>query len=299
MAHSIYQVDLGATAKLKGISNQNISASLERSLFQGGGTQYAFNVTTLKADIRAQISSFDLKTAIDEIGILPLDLAVDPISLYSRKLVSGGSYSTGASHYKDTLSNGIAVIDNISASQGSDATISLSAIPVSDGINSPIVGADSQNVPTLVRETERYTLGPCKIGATWFPLQSMDLAINPDFEVFGDDGYVFPTHASMTMIKPEFKLKTNDLSQLRAYALEGQAGAGAADLVIFLKKCLPGGGRVPSGTAEHIKMTIKEYQLAVDGMGGGIGLSEGTLTVIPVFDGTNAIIAFDTASEIA
>ena len=291
-----YPISFGSDI-IKGVKSLSISTELQKVLHEGTGVIEPHGVSTLKADQKISISSADIKTAIDTVGLFGLNLATENLNLYAQKLAPGGTYATGSSHVKFVANKGVAYIESISANLDQEASVSIAVIPTTDGTNPPIVPTDSSALPTLTHDDVRFTLGTAKVGATAIPgLQSITINTGIQAQPVGGDGLPYHTEAYVTKRVLSITLTTNDVGKAILQDAQGKLGA---DLVVTFKKCASGALRLANATEEHIAVTLKAFQInnSANELTGPVGSS--TIMITPFFDGTNDTIEVDTASAIA
>lgn len=291
-----YQATLDSST-IKGIKSLSVSSDLQKVLYDGSGVFEAHGVATLKADQRISLSSADLKSVIDAIGLLSVSLATKNLTVYAQKLLAGSTFATGASHVKFVCNKGIIYIDSISATLDQEATISVSAIPTSDGVNPPIVPTDSVALSTLVRDSIRFTLGTVSVNSVAIPVQSVSINLGIQAQPVGADGLPYHTEAYVSKRAISITITTNDIGKAIVQKAEGLASAG--DLIISFKKIAIGGTRVANATEEHIVFNVKGYQInnSANDLSGAVG--NATLMITPYWDGTNDAITVSTASAIS
>lgn len=243
-----------------------------------------------------------LKAALDIIGIDGYTVAA-AADTYWQKMPAGGVRGGASQHIKVTTALGMIIPVGMSASQNGDATVSYQLLPrSSDGLTAPVVATASQSLAGSPTVDELFTLGPVKFGASFID-GITDVAVTFGINVARDtfDGHVYPTIEALDTRAPNIEFTTADLNAVEVTV--GRAGAaisGASPAKVWFRKKAAGGLNVVNATAEHIQLTANEGRLSVvstDAQHEQYGTAR--LRITPTHDGSNDIIAVDTAAAIA
>lgn len=245
-----------------------------------------------------------IAVALAQAGISGVAIDVDtPATLGSLEaffhlLVEGGTRAATAT--KITINEGILIPRTLSASQGGVARFSCEAHATYDGTNDPLVLLASQTLPTVTPGVaELFTLGPVQLnGVAVNGVVDVSIDFGIELIVEGSDGEVWPRFVGIMRRQPIISFTTPDAGLLSTLGITGDA-QGATDSVVYLRKIAEGGTRELDATAEHIKISVDEGMVYVEDAsashGGRYALR---CTLLPTFDGTNAVLVISTASAI-
>jgi len=299
--YKMYQVNINNVSPVDFPATQNVghTAGLQRVMFDGGGQIDPSGVATLFADKRLTFSTTDIKALLDVAGINGKKLVTpdDFLSIFWQQYDQGGTIKSGSNHLKVLINEGLLLPRNISVSQGAEASIDAEAIPTFDGTNDPLVVSDGQALVARVNASQLWTLGKATINSVDIEIQSLTIDFGIQEVARGGDGDVFNTFVAIDKREPTITFDSFDTSKLTSFVHQGSDPGGT--FVCYLRKLAAGGTRVADGTAEHIKFTVNDYQIAPENTNAAKdGQTTTSYTVKPVFDGSNNIIVINTASVI-
>lgn len=281
---------------LKGVSGQNISAGLTQHEF--GGDLDRHHVANLQSIMNASFSSTDLKSILDITALNAAQLtASNKLTLYWRQQAEGGTFTGGANDFSSAMQDGMISITSISGSHGQPASVSVQVNPTYDGTNNPITLSKTDTAPTEIVQDYAYTISKMKFGSAagdTIPLESINVNFGLDIETIGGDGEAFPSFATLRSRSPTITLTTRDLGKAFDYDFLANYD-GTNDLVINFARLEPGASRFSDASSQHIEITIKDHSMMTD----AIGDNTASITIKPIWDGTNAIMTFATASTIS
>lgn len=221
---------------------------------------------------------------------------ITTMDAWLQQLVKHGTRN--ATSKKLTIATGICVPRTLTVAQGQPAELALEAIALSsDGTTAPVAagtGTMAAN-PTPVL----HTLGPVSLNGQAYDVISMTIDFGIGLLVEASEGNVYPDYATIIARTPSISVVGKDVDLRTAVGFDGLA-QGATDSLFHLRKLDQNGKRVANNVAEHIKFTIDDGMIsaqAINAPHGERALTE--ITIVPVYDGTNAIMVIDTASVIA
>lgn len=292
----IHHVALDDT-DISGIQSLNVNNDVGSVYGDGSGLVDPKMIATMAQGGGMSFDSLDLATVLSTIDLDGFVInATNTFKMYFEKYEEGGTLASAGELM--TVNKGLAVINSINASQGSEATISVSVVPTWDGTNDPIVNSSAAPSGTI-SENIKFTLGKVKLNGSFIEPQSISLDYGYDLITRGKDGDVFPSHVGIRRRVPTITIETLDLGELTTYLNKGVPMAG--DNYFFFRKLSTASvARVADATEEHIKFTINQGQIINGGAGGSKG-SEATTSLIlkPTWDGSNNILVYDTTAAIA
>lgn len=296
-AYSVYAIDIDGTT-IEGIKDNTASQGINTLSLATDGRPAPAHSSVMGQQASVNLTSNDIKAVIDAIGLYgKLFASSDSASFWLQQRQNGGARSAGATHKRATMNQGVAVITSIQASQGQDATISVTIYVDSDGTNAPYVITENISLSALTGGDVAWTVGKIVVnGITINGIQNVTINTGVQPMRLMGDGDVQNTFTSID-IAPTVQANTNDMDSLTDFDPTGEAIASST--VIYLRKKAKGGANVADATAEHISITIN------DGMvyGGDFGASSGqaasnNLNIIATDDDVNDPLVFNTATAI-
>ena len=304
-AVSLNTATLGAGAVLLDqIQNFEDDPGINLVVASGDGQVDPTYVAVMSQRPTMSFGSSALATILGACGIsgavIDADGTYPGLVAWYQKMAEGGIRASGSAHLKMTAKEGLLIPTSVTAQQDGTAMVSVQAGLTYDGTNAPIVVADSQALSGSPAVGEMFTVGPVSInGATLEGIQS--ISFDPGLSlVFGaGDGDVWPTYVSVQARRPRISVVTTDVSALATLGISG-AAQGASDSVVWFRKKAEGGTLTADATAEHISLTMDDG-MAIPGRGSVTqdGHATREVTLVPSWDGTNAIIVISTAAAIA
>ncbi len=273
----------------KGIQSSQISPNMQQIIAASSGAIDPTFVAVGRLQPQISFTALTIKTILNACGISGAAMASD--KAFFQKMTDDGGRAGAISHMQITMANGLIIPTSIQASAlPAPATISCLATPRSaDGSASPLaivvnasleVGQDA--------DTEVYVLGAVTINGTelegvddW----SLDFGIALDI-TFGS-GHVYPTYLGIMARNPRFTIRTFDLAKFQSWAETGIAQSDT-DSTVVLQDQLASGVRGSSPITFSIDAGMAHFEtVGADQGNKGVG----QVTITPVSDGTNAIIA--------
>jgi len=280
---------------LKGISGQSVSGGLEQHEFFGDLDRH--HVANLNSNMSASFSTTDLKGILDITAFSAAQLtATNKLTLYWRKQVNGASFAASSNAFSTAIQDGMISISSISCSHGQPATASVEVQPTWDGTNDPITLSKTDTEPSEVVENYAYTIAAMKfgaLGASTIPLESITINMGLEIETIGGDGEAFPSFAVLSSRRPTISITTRDIGKAFDFDLLADYD-GTDDMILYFARLEPGASRYADGSAQHIKVTVKAHSIMTD----SVSDTSASFTVKPLWDGTNDVFQFATASTI-
>jgi hypothetical protein len=284
--------------------DQNINLAVTRFLEGSDGEVDNRYVSINEQKPMIGFTTTAIAVALAQAGISGVGIDVDtPATLgaleaFFHLLVEGGTRAATAT--KVTINEGILIPKTLSASQGAIARLTMEAHASYDGTNDPLVLLASQTLPaTTPGVAELFTLGPVQLNGVAVNGVT-DLSVDFGIELFveGSDGEVWPRFVAINRRSPVISFTTPDAGLLSTLGITGDP-QGATDSVVYFRKIAEGGTRELDATAEHIKFSIDEGMVYVEDASASHGSTYGLrVTIVPTFDGTNAVLVISTASAI-
>lgn len=303
---TIYAATINSTT-FCGITGYNMSNELQLGAEGHDGLvepRYGTNIPPiLEGKPMINIRSKDVYSILNACGIS--GLAISGVTLYWYATANKGTRASGSSHGKLTNSNAYAVVGSLNAQHNQKVIAELGIHPLSsDGLTHPLTGSTGQALSGSLASFSEYTLGPFYYkpsGGSTINIPAQSWAYEPGVTVTSenDDGLPYPDQAYMDFRAPVFRVQSHDMQKLLT---TGMLGGGGGTATFFLRKLSPTGGtRVADATAEHIKFTVAACQYYCGDQSGETapGKASGGITITPISDGTNPIVAINLASAIA
>lgn len=304
--HTLYCVQLNDTAPvvLPGIMTQNVRTGTDYQAETSSGAIYPDHVAINAQKPGADFSSVCLADCLGEIGItgLNIDDLATGLELFAYLHDDGGGRSTGATHRKYGIAQGIIIPRRITCDHRGDAQVFYEVFATWDGANDPIVITDAAAVPAAEEADDRFTIGKTTIGGVVIPeIRSWELDFGITVETEGGDSDIYDTTCSIVECKPVLTLRGVDIEWMKAAGipLVGKAGTHVNTITYLRKRLQTAAGFVADATAEHIKFTLAGLAWIDDVFSvGGKGPAECSLKLAAKFDGTNAPVTIATTSAI-
>jgi hypothetical protein len=300
------QVDLntGTDYIIDQITNMNWSAGIQEYIDQSDGSVDPSFVSGMLQDSRITATSTAIGRVLDSFDLSGASFgASDTVDLLFQKIASGGTRTGGSTEVSLGFATAMAIPRTVTANQGAEATANFEIIPWSATGSATTTSYSASATKTANTNAEQYfTLGPVSInGTTLTGVQSLTVDFGITEMVLSGDGDGWPTFVAIRRRDPRITVQCYDLSA--AHTLIGQSGTAqtATDSVFYLRKLQAGGvARVSNATEEHISIAVDDGMVYIDSTDGSHGSEAmGSITIVPVYDGTNSILAIDTSAAIA
>lgn len=288
---------------LDGVESYNFSPALQEAILAAGGQVDQTYVATMHAGPMLSLTVNDIATALAMIGISGMPISATSTATAAAFFFTqgdfGGTRKTSTNHRKVTFNEGIVVPKSISWSQKQHATMQLEMYGTYDGTNAPAVYASGVALPHTPSVDELFVGGLVKINGTSLTgVQSVSIDFGLSVERLSGDGDVYDTFVVISDRKPRISITTKDITALSTYTLTGTPLSGSTK--VFLQKMTEGGDRVSAATATHISFTINSGEIIADPFSGSSRESGGGgITIVPTYDGTNAVLVVSTSTAIS
>lgn len=282
-----------------GISGQALDTRINQAILSADG-----QVDPTFACIMGAVPVFSFRTySLDAIlAILTINgLAISAnVVLYLQKTQNNGIRATGSVHRTITIANGMIIPRSMGASQGAPAMFAFDVIATSsNGENSPLAFANNVALPTLPGVTQLFTVGPFyRNGAANVGVQSIQCDFGLQEEMRDGDGNTYPKGMHIASRQPRIEIGFDDAAVGAGLGLfEAQ---GATDSYFFFRAKTRLGASEADGNASHIKVGVDDGIWLHKNTGGDHpNFQSSVIECMPVFDGTNPIIAVTTGQVIS
>jgi len=212
------------------------------------------------------------------------------LTLYQKKLASGGGIAAGASHRKLTARKGIVIPQQLTVSTREDASLTYQAIVTYDGTNEPYTISSSVSVPAVAVDSERYGIGTMQIGSvTIDKLNSWTLDFGIETFIDNSGSAIWPVEVHIKKTAPRLTVQITDAEVLAAanIPLTGKAAA-HADTTFYLRR-RAGAGFVANGSSVHVAITMAgQAQVTQPFDASGSDPGQVALELAGKYDGSNA-----------
>jgi hypothetical protein len=272
----------------KGIQSFTFNQSLEQIVNSGSGGVDPTFVGVSKIQPEASFTSTAIKTILGSLGIGGVAMSSD--KFWFQKMAADGLRGGASVHIQATLANGIVIPTQIRAPHAAAATIGFRAVPRSaDGTASPIALINNGSLETAQSsDAELYTMGAVTLNGVALPgvdEWTLDLGIN--LWVNSSDGKVYITDVGVLSRNPVFTARTFDMDTYYSW-LDNGVAQGETDSTFVLSDQALGGVRGSSPITFTIDAGMAHFEDITGRHGERLG---GSVKVLPVWDGTNDIIA--------
>lgn len=306
--NTAYAAKYGSTV-IAGLTNLNTSLNPEVQNESGIGTPFPqFAVITAQKP-RVAFASKAVAAALGVTGSTGAKIdGTNGFLAYYAKIGDDGLPASGSVHRTYTANRGLLLPRRLNCNHRQSAMLDMEALLFSaDGAAHPVAVADNVALPTLAQNNEQHTLAGITFGisgsvTTFGCAQSLSIDFGSGAETIGCGSDLYDAHLQLPSVKPVITITGID-----AIVFAGTGGVPAvgktldhANTAIYLRKYSESGiGFVANGTAEHIKITCNGLAVVTQHNAQGTTRGEVTLQITGSWDGTNAPLQIDTASEIA
>lgn len=205
------------------------------------------------------VDTMDLKGVI---GLCPVgglyffkSCLTGDVKLFFRQGTNAGVvYAENASqHTVMTMSsNSLLFWDQIKATQGRQATISMQVHGTDNGVNATLTRTPSQAITASPVVADLFTLGPLYLNGTLISsMTSMTWANNVQVDKIAANGEAAPSYVGIRRFRPTVTIETNDVHACAGYTV---TGAALTDLKVFLRCRTRAGINYADASTEHIKL---------------------------------------------
>jgi hypothetical protein len=268
------------------VENATVSNGLSIMLGYGAGSLDPSFATAMSSKAMIECSTTQLRTvfnsgSVDLLGGVSISnsSSVTSADVYHTQYSNLASITSGSSHRRTRVNRGLLVPKSLSCSQGGEATLSFSIIPVYDGTNDPIAHNEAVALPsTLV--TEKFTLGPVYINGTAVDsVQDINADFGQQIEMQSASGLLYDSFACVSRRTPSLSIGTHYVPSLSGYGLTGTAIASTT--TINLTRMQKNGQRYGNNTNNHIVLTVYSGMVHADSFTGSDGLVKGSIVIKP------------------
>lgn len=283
------------------VEQQTLSTGLREYMQYSGGVVDPHFVSVMSGEPVLGFRTTALKRSIDALGLLGTAITSGSggAIMYFQKQVSGGTRGGSSTALSVTLSDGIAVAVSIDADEDSAATISYDLHGLStNGTTWPLSYSASATMPTDTGGDQKYTVGPVTIaGTTINGVIRSRCMLQPQLNKVRGDGFPWPTHISLKRRQVGFEVTTTELDKLATLGAFRRAFASTDYADVYFRKLAEGGDRVDAATAEHVRCRATDGLVMWRESSGTDDQPNPTATIyiIPAYDGTNPLLAVNTA----
>ena len=282
------------------IKEQSIDPRIREALVDADGAVDPTYAAIQECDPVMSFQTTDLPGFLALCGISGLAISADVV-LYYQKTTEDGIRAGGSNNKSVTISAGMVIPRSISARQGGEAVLNFDVIArSSDGLASPVTLATGVALPTGAAVDVLFTAGPWKLnGSMQEGLMSIDFDFGLHEKLMRHSGMVYPYRIHIETRHPKLRIKTTDVAFFTGNDVDGVAQGATASLIWF-RKLAREGTRTANATAEHVQLTIYDG-IWKPGRTGGSHPGEQTtdVEIMPISDGTHAIVAISTGAAIA
>ena len=287
--YTIAGMQSGSTV-FKDIRSQTLNPQLTTYLLGSSGTGYRTFVGVGQISPIIDFTSGDVKTLLASMTN-QIALAISSnFYIWFQKMTEGGLRSSGSTHYKGTIAEGMMIPVNLRMRDGADAELSCQIIMTSsDGSSSPLTLAGSQALVSSAGAASGWTLGPVSLNGTTLEgveEVSIDFGIRP--VVLGASGLVYHTFVGVMEIDPTIRITAAGIDEFLTWGLAGTAQS-ATDSTIQIQDIAEGGVR---GTSP-ITCSIDEGIMYADGITSQDGQpTRQSIVIKPTYDGVALPLAW-------
>ena len=297
-AYKLGKVGIGADI-IPAIQSNSVDFGTQEIASGGSGAQQNSLVATMLMQGNPSAQTMDLAIAINALGLTGKKLNPDSYDLYYFEKDQGGTVKAGSQHLKVSITDGMVLPRSISASQGSEALMTMEGIPLSAGVNDPIIIANDVAMPAGAEENpDKWTLGPVfwnRPSPVVFEVTDLNIDFGLQQNVQGANGVPFHTFVSVDKEEPGITFSTLDFAQL---ALIPQQGLIIEhEMRFYYTKLKQGATRHANNETVHIQFSINAGMIFPSNLSGDTTGTQG-FRIVPITDGSNPFFAVDTTSDI-
>jgi hypothetical protein len=253
----------------------------------------------------------ELKRLLDKLATpwqgYGFDSAVSPLAMYFQKHAQYGGRSVAADFIKVRSDKCLVVPTRLTANDGAEATLAFNVLAASsDGIVAPFIVTNNTASPAIAAVVDQlWTAGPLKINTAnlddtiYQHVEGIDIDFGIDAFSAGGAGLLYDHYLGVRQARPSIVVRLGDSKVISTVGLGGVAVT--ADATVFLTKLATGAaGRVAYGTLQHIGFTVTGGLVELDSAGvAGQEQGKTAIRITPAYDGTDPIVAINTAMAIS
>lgn len=239
-----------------GIREESVDLGLNPSWGGGSGDAYATMISLLGARPSLAISTTDLKTFIDKVGLYYATVTAGAVfTSYWTKTSDGGANDAGSVHEKRVINKGLLAVSQIEADDEDIARLGFGVFATYDGTNDPIALSANSALGAAGNVTTRFTLGPVELMGTQLEgVQGVTITPGVTVDARRADGFKWPRHSSCRVSGTMIEIRTLDAAAQRTFGIDGTV-LSADGAEVWLRKLGTGAAPVANATSEHIKLT--------------------------------------------
>jgi hypothetical protein len=299
-AYTLYSATIGANF-LDQMENQDYDAGIEEMLIQANGSIYNQFIAIGLQQPKLSFTTSNLFAALAQ-GLLGYEIGAGQTNttaaFYWRQFQAQGGFLAGSVQMKMLMNLGSIFPRKLSARTGERATLDMEVFPIYDGTDSPFVITNNVALPSGSPAIGHvHTAGPVVInGVTFQGVQSIDVDFGIKEQLLKSDGDAYNSFIGTPVVAPSIEIETYDMSALAAL---GSATAITGTTEFFLRAIQPGGTRYVNTDTHHIGLGVTAGMIYVENgsaKNGEVGTVK--IKIVPIFDGTNAPVTFNTATAI-
>lgn len=285
------------------VTSRDFDFGIVEYMHRGDGRVSADFRATMLQKPAFSFSTPALATVLTLLGGKGFYYTTNPVDLYVARRSGVDGIAAGAVHRKITSGAGAKVCiiaRQISAKKGNTAAmISCDGYFLSaDGVAAPIALTNAVSLPALPSAAEAFTIGGVKLngGNLLDGIGSIDIDFGNKEEIHDDGGKLYPDLAVLDTHDPTASFSTSDMALLDTLTVGGLELSAAS---FFFRKLAPA-GRVPDGTAQHVKLGLtKAFAAPGKNPTGDDGFATQDVQVRFLHDNNNAVMSINTASAIS
>lgn len=291
-----------ATSAIR-VLNGNVRQNTEITGEDSGGLYHeALSVT--KQMPEAAFSTTAIKAVLDNIGLAGTcvgdTFTLTDLDIIARAIGTCDDPLGATPHYRLHSDKGLLRLQNITASRGADAVVSVSYDAFTpDGTNAPWGETDGVAEPAT-SVSERYRLAACSIaGVNFTEIEGVDLSLNVGItDKEPRVAAIWPATAGVITVRPVLTLRGRNLAKVKLGVLELLANSAAhADTKIQLIRIEDGATYYSAAATQHIAITMAGMAAPEDLMdGGGGSRGNNSITLVGLHDGSNVPVLASTTS---
>ena len=290
----LYAVDLDSVL-IDGVSDQGIDPGNQIIRPEVDGQVDPRAIFTGTTDPVIDIQTQSIAAALAKItydGLLLI--AANDATLFCQKAEHGGTRGGALKHLKLEVKAGVVIPVSVSASVETPATLAFRIVAADDLTNDPFVFTALQSLAGTPNAVEEFFAGPVKLNNVALEgVQDIAVEFGISLRMRRAAGIAAPVHLSIRRRVSGIRITTDDAKVASDFV---NAVAIATATHVYLRKGSVG-GRVAEATAEHVKFTVAAGAIVCESIAGADQM--GVISILPIWDGTNAAIAIDTAAAIA
>lgn len=292
-----------SAGQINQIADHSIDPGVETVILRGDGVVDPRFAAVMAQRPMLSFTTTAIARALGYAGISGLGISGTTLDLYLQQYQDVGTRLSGANSVRARVSKGLLVPQRLTARSGRAAVLSYQVYAASsDGTTAPLAIAKSQTMPSVSAFDQAFTVGPASInGTTVEAVRELEIDFGMAVRVLEPgDGDVYPTFVCLMERRPTVTLRTTNVHLLDSAELGQWVAQGGTDSLVYLRKIDRNGTRVANGTAEHVRFSIDDGIVTArpfSSEDNNEAMIE--LLIEPIYDGTNDVIAVNTATAIA